>query len=364
MQTHAFHTNNLKYLPKDKCILSCIGDTVSAKTADIVSATDYSPFGAPLAGRTWQAREYRFGFNGKEKDNETYGYGNEYDYGLRIYDPRVARFLSVDPLEKEYPWNSTFSYAEDNPIKFVDLDGAERAYKKPDGTFVTPGDHFYSPMPKVAQKQFLVHSHPDMTIEGIMTTAVVTGPLILAIGTEQILWHTYAIAMRMSPMLTSSALVASRYGSDVANFIYGFATDDQKEPFPGNYQSSDAGAAAKKLFSGVGGQLLDRTLNSIKKYSAKMNVERIDDAMKNINGEFITITNPAIKKGVGSIIDHLQSLENNLNGLNRQIRVLKQGIKDKVFNDEQTKFANDLIQKIGEKVTLIKDQMAAVKVEN
>ncbi|MDP3930552.1 MAG: hypothetical protein Q8R57_16155 [Bacteroidota bacterium] len=67
MQTHAFHTNNLKYLPKDKCILSCIGDTVSAKTADIVSATDYSPFGAPLAGRVYSSNDYRFDFYGKNK---------------------------------------------------------------------------------------------------------------------------------------------------------------------------------------------------------------------------------------------------------------------------------------------------------
>jgi hypothetical protein len=49
-----FTFNQVKHPTKDKCILSCIGDTVSAKTADIVSATDYSPFGAPLAGRIWQ----------------------------------------------------------------------------------------------------------------------------------------------------------------------------------------------------------------------------------------------------------------------------------------------------------------------
>ncbi len=41
---------------------------------------------------------YRYGFNGKENDNEVKGEGNQQDYGFRIYDPRLGRFLSVDPL--------------------------------------------------------------------------------------------------------------------------------------------------------------------------------------------------------------------------------------------------------------------------
>ncbi len=45
---------------------------------------------------------YRFGFNGKENDNEVKGTGNQIDYGERIYDPRLGRFLSIDPLKKEF----------------------------------------------------------------------------------------------------------------------------------------------------------------------------------------------------------------------------------------------------------------------
>jgi RHS repeat-associated protein len=68
---------------------------------------------------------YRYGFNGKENDNEVKGNGNQQDYGLRIYDPRLGRFLSVDPLSEEFPWNSTYAYAENNSINYIDLDGAE-----------------------------------------------------------------------------------------------------------------------------------------------------------------------------------------------------------------------------------------------
>ncbi len=71
--------------------------------------------------------EYRYGFNGKENDNEVKGEGNQQDYGLRIYDTRLGRFLSVDPLTKEYPHYTPYSYAGNKPIKFIDLDGAEES---------------------------------------------------------------------------------------------------------------------------------------------------------------------------------------------------------------------------------------------
>jgi RHS repeat-associated protein len=56
-----------------------------------------------MPGRTYTAGiGFRYGFNGKENDNEIKGIeGSQQDYGLRIYDSRLGRFLSVD---------STFSY--------------------------------------------------------------------------------------------------------------------------------------------------------------------------------------------------------------------------------------------------------------
>lgn len=66
-----------------------------------------------------------YGFNGKENDNEVKRAGNQQDYGMRIYDPRIAKFLSVDPLSENFPWFSTYQYAGNNPIRFIDLDGGE-----------------------------------------------------------------------------------------------------------------------------------------------------------------------------------------------------------------------------------------------
>ena len=68
---------------------------------------------------------YRYGFNGKENDPEVKGTGAQYDYGFRIYDPRIGKFLSVDPLAKSFPWYSPYHFAGNNPIQNIDLDGGE-----------------------------------------------------------------------------------------------------------------------------------------------------------------------------------------------------------------------------------------------
>ncbi|SEN27455.1 intein C-terminal splicing region/intein N-terminal splicing region/RHS repeat-associated core domain-containing protein [Chitinophaga rupis] len=40
---------------------------------------------------------------------------------MRIYDPRVGRFLSVDPIGGEYPWNSSYAYAENDVVRSIDI---------------------------------------------------------------------------------------------------------------------------------------------------------------------------------------------------------------------------------------------------
>jgi RHS repeat-associated protein len=95
--------------------------------ADILSASDYTPFGMQMVGRTWNSSSYRYGFNGKENDNEIKGEGNQQDYGMRIYDPRLGKFLSVDPITKDYPELTPYQFASNSPILGIDLDGLEFA---------------------------------------------------------------------------------------------------------------------------------------------------------------------------------------------------------------------------------------------
>jgi RHS repeat-associated protein len=70
---------------------------------------------------------YRYGFQGQEKDDEIKGEGNSLNYTFRMHDPRAGRFLSLDPLVKEYPHNSPYGFAENSVIAYVELEGAEKS---------------------------------------------------------------------------------------------------------------------------------------------------------------------------------------------------------------------------------------------
>ena len=84
-----------------------------------------------MPGRIYNLGGYRYGFNGKENDSEVKGDGNQQDYGMRVYDPRVGKFLSVDPLTNKFPWYTPYQFSGNNPINYIDLDGAEPKKKEP-----------------------------------------------------------------------------------------------------------------------------------------------------------------------------------------------------------------------------------------
>ena len=94
---------------------------------DIITAQDYYPFGMLSREALPNSNvPYKFGFNGKMNDNDVKGgFGLQQDYGMRIYDNRVGRFLSVDPLTNDYPWYTPYQFAGNKPIKFIDIDGLE-----------------------------------------------------------------------------------------------------------------------------------------------------------------------------------------------------------------------------------------------
>ena len=56
---------------------------------------------------------------------------NQIDYGNRIYDPRMGRFTSVDPLQKKFPALSSYQFSGNNPLATIDLDGLEPATINP-----------------------------------------------------------------------------------------------------------------------------------------------------------------------------------------------------------------------------------------
>lgn len=101
--------------------------------ADVISYSDYYPFGSALTLQGNQ--DYRFGYQGQyaEADKET-GWNN---FDLRMYDPAIGRWMGVDPKGQYY---SPYVGMGNDPVNRTDPDGGFDEYKKnSDGVYVKVG---------------------------------------------------------------------------------------------------------------------------------------------------------------------------------------------------------------------------------
>jgi RHS repeat-associated protein len=117
------HLGNVLVTVSDKKIQHTTdNNTVDYYTADIASANDYYPFGMQMPGRNITgSTTYRYGFNGKEKSSEINS--DDYDYGERVYDAKIGRLLSIDPMARKFSYVSPYVYALGNPLNVIDPDG-------------------------------------------------------------------------------------------------------------------------------------------------------------------------------------------------------------------------------------------------
>ena len=93
--------------------------------SDIKVINNYYPFGMDMEGNwngSFDNTNNKYKYNGKEWNND-FGLG-WYDYGARWYTPDAPRWVSVDPLSEKMRRHSPYNYAFDNPVRFVDPDGA------------------------------------------------------------------------------------------------------------------------------------------------------------------------------------------------------------------------------------------------
>jgi RHS repeat-associated protein len=88
--------------------------------------------------------DYRYGFNGQEKDNEVKGVGNSLDFGARVYDSRLGRFMSVDPFAKNFASQSSYIYAGNSPICYKDNKGMFRFPAGKEEEYKTKYPYFYA----------------------------------------------------------------------------------------------------------------------------------------------------------------------------------------------------------------------------
>lgn len=88
---------------------------------EVVQHIEYVPFGEVFIEERNNVWNTPYLFNAKEFDEET----GMYYYGARYYDPRLSLWMSADPMQEKHNNISTYCYAYNNPVNFVDPTGMD-----------------------------------------------------------------------------------------------------------------------------------------------------------------------------------------------------------------------------------------------
>jgi RHS repeat-associated protein len=98
--------------------------TIVHKHTPVIQTDDYYPFGltiAGLSGRTENKVKNKFKYNGKELQDDLDL--DWYDYGARMYDASIGRFMVTDRFSEKYYDFSPYQYGANNPVLYVDVNG-------------------------------------------------------------------------------------------------------------------------------------------------------------------------------------------------------------------------------------------------
>lgn len=114
------HLGNVRVVVSDRKLSTLGANGPENFTAAVLAYNNFYPFGSFMPGRDFQSGNYRYGFHGMKKDDEVKGTGNSYTTEFRLYDPRVGRWLSREPMSDFFPGLSPYNFAFSNPIAFGD----------------------------------------------------------------------------------------------------------------------------------------------------------------------------------------------------------------------------------------------------
>lgn len=119
------HLGNTRLTFTDKNADGVIGISSNQSVNEILSENNYYSFGMQMNGPwmngTGSEDKTKYTYNGKELQDDFEI--NLHDYDFRFYDPTIGRFTTVDPLTEDYTFQSPYTYAENNPILYIDYMG-------------------------------------------------------------------------------------------------------------------------------------------------------------------------------------------------------------------------------------------------
>jgi len=216
------HLGNVMAVVSDNRI-----QTGSNYEPDVINSNDYYAFGGQMNGRDFTnpgAQAYRYGFNGKENDNEVKGQGNQQDYGMRIYDPRIGKFLSVDPITNQYPELTPYQFASNTPIAAVDLDGLEAAVMTiPRDLNINTSDVIKGYHDGVKKSTIGILTATDVNDATVLTTFVTRGGNAINLDGSKANWwdKSFALAGAAIPFVSGSLIKqAGKWGVRASEWAY------------------------------------------------------------------------------------------------------------------------------------------------